>query len=133
MIKEFKEFIARGNVIDLAVAVVIGAAFGVVVKGFTENILTPIIGIVGGKPDFDKAYIWTVNGSDIKFGAFLTTALNFLIVAFALFLVVKAVNKMTTFRRTSEVAEDIVETQVTEIEVLTQIRDLLVAQNHPPT
>lgn len=123
MIKEFKEFIQRGNVVDLAVAVVIGAAFGIVVKSFTDNVLMRIIGIIGGNPSFD--YSITVNGSVIAWGQFLTDIVNFLIIAFAVFLVVKAINKLQNLR-TKEEMEDV---EVTEVELLAEIRDLLLAQS----
>ncbi len=124
MLKEFKEFISRGNVIDLAVAVVIGTAFAAIIKAFTDAILMPILGIFGGKPDFP--YSIGINGSEIRWGVFLTAVVNFLIVGFALFIVVKTVNKMQSFRKKEEEAE---EAEATEIELLTEIRDLLVAQN----
>ena len=124
MIKEFKEFIQRGNVVDLAVAVVIGAAFAVIVKSFTDDILMPIIGIIGGQPKFD--YTLEIRSSVINWGLFLTAVVNFLIVAFAVFLVVKAINKMQSLRATKEEME---EAELTEVELLTEIRDLLVAQN----
>lgn len=123
MIKEFKEFIQRGNVVDLAVAVVIGAAFAAIVTSFTNDLLMPLIGILGGKPTFDD-YFLTINGSEIRWGAFLTAVVNFLIVAFAVFLVVKAINKLQNLRK----KEEIQEVEVTELEVLTEIRDLLLIQ-----
>lgn len=69
MLKGFREFIMRGNVIDLAVAVVIGAAFGAVITAFVTNILTPLIAAIVGKPDF-SAFVATLNGSEIKYGSF---------------------------------------------------------------
>ena len=124
MIKEFKEFISRGNVVDLAVAVVIGAAFAAIVTSFTNDVLMPIVGILFGKPKFD--YTLTVNNSIINYGLFLTAVVNFLIVAFAVFLVVKAINKMQSLRAKPE---EIEEAELTEVELLAEIRDLLVAQN----
>lgn len=123
MIKEFKEFIQRGNVVDLAVAVVIGAAFALIVTSFTKDVLMPIIGIVGGKPEFN--YSVTINNSVINWGLFLTAIVNFLIVAFAVFLVVKGINKMQSLRTKEEMEE----VEVTEVELLAEIRDLLLAQN----
>jgi len=127
MIKEFKEFIQRGNVVDLAVAVVIGAAFAAIVTSFTTNILTPIIGIIGGQPTFD--YSFAINKSEIKWGLFVSAVLNFLIVAFAVFLVVKAINKLQNLRAKEEMQE----VEVTEVELLAEIRDLLLAQNGGPS
>lgn len=119
MIKEFKEFIQRGNVVDLAVAVVIGAAFALIVTSFTNDVLMPIIGIVGGQPKFD--YTIEINKSVIAWGSFLTAIVNFLIVAFAVFLVVKAINKMKKPKAAAEAAP----AGPTEVELLTEIRDAL--------
>jgi large conductance mechanosensitive channel len=124
VIKEFKEFIAKGNVIDLAVAVVIGAAFALIVTAFVNGILMPIIGIVGGKPTFDD-YTVTVNNSIIRYGTFISALVNFLIIAFAVFLVVKAINKMQTMRKTEEEKEEELDEEVL---LLTEIRDLLRAE-----
>jgi len=87
----------------------------------------PIIGIIFGKPTFDDAMIVTINNSQIRFGAFLTTLVNFLIVGFAMFLVVKAMNKMMSLRKTKE--DESIEAELTEVELLTEIRDLLSAQS----
>ncbi len=125
MLKDFKDFISKGNVVDLAVAVIIGGAFALIVKAFTENVLMPIIGIVGGKPSFDDYYL-TINNSQIRYGTFLTAVVNFLIIAFALFIVVKALEKAQNIRKKEDAEE---EAEATEIELLTEIRDLLVAQN----
>lgn len=84
MLKGFKEFIMRGNVIDLAVAVVIGAAFGAVVTAFVTYILTPLIAAIVGKPDF-SAFIANLNGSEIKYGLFLNALISFLLVAAAVY------------------------------------------------
>ena len=100
MLREFKEFVLRGNVVDLAVAVVIGAAFGAVVTSMVENIITPIIGAVGGQPDF-SGLAFTLNGSEFRYGAFINSLLSFLIVAAVVFLfVVKPMNAMLTRMRT---------------------------------
>lgn len=84
MFKGFRQFILRGNVIDLAVAVVIGAAFGAVVTAFVTNILTPFIAAIVGKPDF-SAFTFTVNGSVISYGTFLNALISFLLVAAAVY------------------------------------------------
>lgn len=84
MFKGFKEFIMRGNVIDLAVAVVIGAAFGAVVTSFVTNILNPLIAAIVGKPDF-SAFVAHLNGSDIKYGLFLNALIAFVLVAAAVY------------------------------------------------
>ena len=84
MLKGFRQFIMRGNVIDLAVAVVIGAAFGAVVTSFVTNILTPLIAAVAGKPDF-SAFTATLNGAVISYGVFLNAVIGFLLVAVAVY------------------------------------------------
>ena len=87
MLKGFREFILRGNVVDLAVAVVIGAAFGAVVTAFVDNILTPIIAAVFGKPDFSNL-VFTVNGSAFRYGLFINALISFLLIAAAIYFVV---------------------------------------------
>jgi large conductance mechanosensitive channel len=100
MLTEFKQFILRGNVIDLAVAVVIGAAFGAIVTSLVENIITPIIGAIGGQPDF-SGLTFTINNSEIRYGAFLNALLSFLIIAAVIFFaVVKPMNAVMTRMRT---------------------------------
>jgi large conductance mechanosensitive channel len=90
MIKEFKDFAMKGNVIDLAVAVIIGGAFGAIVTAMVDKILMPIIGSIVGK-SFESLSA-TVNGVNIQYGAFIQAVVNFLIIAFFLFLVIKAMN-----------------------------------------
>ena len=98
MIKEFKEFIAKGNVMDLAVGVIIGGAFQAIVNSLVNDILMPIIGVITGGIDFSSLAI-TVGEASINYGMFIQNIIYFLIVAWVIFLVVKAINKM---RRTSE-------------------------------
>jgi large conductance mechanosensitive channel len=100
MLTEFKQFILRGNVIDLAVAVVIGAAFGAIVTSLVTNIITPIIAAIFGQPDF-SALSFTLNGSEILYGAFLNSVIGFLIIAAVIFFaVVKPMNAIMTRSRT---------------------------------
>jgi large conductance mechanosensitive channel len=89
MLKGFREFILRGNVIDLAVAVVIGAAFGAVITAFVANILTPLVAAIAGKPDF-SALVANVNGSEIKYGLFVNALISFLLIAGAVYFVMVA-------------------------------------------
>lgn len=89
MLKEFKAFIFKGNVVDLAVAVVIGAAFGAVVTAFTTNLLNPLIAALVGKPDF-SGYILTLNGSKIQYGLFLNALISFVLIAAAVYFFVVA-------------------------------------------
>lgn len=84
MFKGFREFILRGNVIDLAVAVVIGVAFGAVITAFVGSVLTPLIGAIVGKPDF-SAFAVNINGSEIKYGLFLNALISFLLIAGAVY------------------------------------------------
>ena len=100
MLSEFKQFILRGNVIDLAVAVVIGAAFGAIVTSLVTNIITPIIAAIFGQPDF-SGLSFTLNGSEILYGAFLNSVIAFLIIATVIFFaVVKPMNAIMTRMRT---------------------------------
>ncbi len=99
-IGEFKTFILRGNMVDLAVAVVIGAAFGAVVTSLVQNVIMPLIGALGGKPSFDQ-YWWNLNGSQIKIGTFITALIAFVILAAVVFFfVVKPVNWLMSRRKT---------------------------------
>jgi large conductance mechanosensitive channel len=128
MLKGFKDFIMKGNVVDLAVAVIIGTAFGAVVNSLVENILMPLIAALFGSPNFDSFALITINGVDIKFGVFLTVLVNFLIVASAIyFLVVMPMNHLIARRNArldikEEVAVD------PQIALLTEIRDALTAR-----
>ena len=128
MIKEFKEFISRGNVIDLAVAVIIGGAFGLIVTSLVDDVVMPLVAAVIGQPSFDDL-TFTLNGSTIFYGKFLTAVVNFLIIAFVIFLVVKAINaaqeKAKSMRGTTE--EEIEEELDAQTQLLTEIRDLLSA------
>jgi large conductance mechanosensitive channel len=100
VLTEFKQFILRGNVIDLAVAVVIGAAFGAIVTSLVENIITPLIGALGGEPDF-SGLSFELNNSEIRYGAFLNALISFLIIAAVIFFaVIKPMNAIMTRMRT---------------------------------
>jgi large conductance mechanosensitive channel len=106
MLKEFRDFVLRGNVVELAIAVVIGAAFGALVTVFVASFVTPLLAAVGGKPDF-SALAFTINGSKFTYGAFLNALLSFLIIAAVVFfLIVRPLNALADRRRTeSPVAE----------------------------
>lgn len=121
IVAEFKEFISKGDVVDLAVAVVIGAAFAVIVKSFVDDILMQVIAAIGGQPDF-SALTFTIGKGTIRYGAFINALIGFLIIALAIFLVVKGVNKMREFRKKEVEAG---EAEPTELDVLEEIRDLL--------
>ena len=101
--EEFKAFIARGNVMDMAVGVIIGGAFSGIVSSLVEDIISPIIGIFGGA-DF-SSLVAEVNGSPIAYGKFITAIINFLIIAFVLFTIIKALNKMQEVAKKPEEEE----------------------------
>lgn len=124
MIKGFKDFIARGNVMDLAVGVIIAGAFSAIVTALNEQILMPLIGAIFGKPNFD--HIWTIhlNGATILPGTLITALINFLIIAAALyFFVVVPMQKMT---KKDEVEEDAA-VKTDETILLEEIRDMMKA------
>ena len=128
MWKEFKEFIMRGNVLDLAIAVVIGAAFNAIVTSLVANIITPLIGVLAGGIDFTNDFVWKVGNETVMFGAFIQTIIDFLIIAFSIFLALKFVNKYI-LRKKQEVAEQPAAPVVdTKEELLKEIRDLLKKQ-----
>lgn len=93
MFKEFKEFISRGNVIDLAVAVIMGAAFTNIVQALVKDVITPILGIFLGGVDFSNLSI-TLGHAAIKYGSFIQAIINFLVIGFVVFIIVKAINKI---------------------------------------
>lgn len=115
MLREFKAFLAQGNVVGLAVAVVMGAAFGLVVASFTNDILMQVVAAIGAKPSFE-ALAFNLNGTPIRYGAFLNALISFAIVAFAMFLVIKLYNRFV--KKEKPAAE-------TELDLLRQIRDSL--------
>jgi large conductance mechanosensitive channel len=100
MLKDFKQFVLRGSVVDLAVAVVIGAAFGALVAALVEDLLTPVIAAIIGKPDF-SSLTFTINGSVFKYGAFLNAVIAFVLIAAAVFFfVLKPLNALMARRKT---------------------------------
>src|SRR5215467_762109 len=106
MLAGFRKFLFRGNVVDLAVAVVIGAAFGTMVTSFVTNILTPLIAAIFGKPDF-SALSFTLNGSTILYGAFLNAVISFVLVALAVyFFVVAPMNALQARLKRNELPSD---------------------------
>ena len=121
IIDEFKTFIARGNVLDLAVGVIIGGAFQSLVKSLTDNIISPILGCFS-KADFN-AYTLEIGNLSLKYGAFFTDIINFIIMAFIVFIIVKVMNKLLVHKPV--VKEEIVEATPKDIQLLEEIRDLL--------
>jgi large conductance mechanosensitive channel len=123
---EFKEFLLRGNVVDLAVAVVIGAAFGAMVSALVRDILTPIIAAVFGQPDFSTLH-FTINDSVFAYGDFLNAVITFASIAFVVFFfVVKPMNWLIERRRKNATVDE--DSLSDEAKYLAEIRDLLAAQ-----
>ncbi len=118
---EFKAFAMKGNVIDLAVGIVIGAAFGKIVSSLVDAILMPIVGILIGGFDF-KSLAVTVGSAEIKYGLFIQSSVEFIIIAFALFIVIKAINRMNKKEEPAPPAEPVLSTQE---KLLIEIRDEL--------
>ena len=124
MIKGFKDFLMRGNVVDLAVAVVIGTAFAAVVAAIVKGIISPLIAAVFGKPNLDAVGTFTINGADFSIGVVLTALFNFLCVALAVyFVIVVPINKLAEMRKRGE--EPAPEAPSEEVLLLTEIRDAL--------
>jgi large conductance mechanosensitive channel len=138
MLNEFKQFAMRGNVVDMAVGIVIGVAFGAIVSGFVDELLMPVIGLVTGGTDFSNLFVLLREGTPpgpyasleaakaagavvVGYGVFINTVVNFLIVAFALFLLVKAVNSL----KRAEAEAPAPPAPSKEEVLLTEIRDLL--------
>jgi large conductance mechanosensitive channel len=135
MLKEFREFAMKGNVVDLAVGVIIGAAFGAIVTSLVGDVIMPLIGAVTGGLDFSNYFtplskaVTATNLADAKkqgavlaWGSFLTLTINFIIIAFVLFLVIRAIN---TLKRKEEAAPAAPPKPSAEVELLAEIRDLL--------
>lgn len=143
MLKEFREFIKRGNVIDLAVAVVIGGAFTAIVKSLVDNIITPILGIFTGGIDFSNIFI-SLDGNSyetlaaaqeagaatVNIGLFINAIINFVIIAFVVFLIVRTINNMQKKEEAAAPPPAPPEPSAEE-KLLQEIRDLLAAQNKP--
>ena len=120
MLNEFKAFIARGNVMDLAVGVIIGAAFGSIVTSLVDDIINPLIGLAVGGLDFSALSVG-VGDAQIKYGSFITAVIKFIIIAWVIFLMVKAINRMLPKKEAPPAPPP----GPTEVELLSQIRDEL--------
>lgn len=125
MLKEFKEFIARGNVLDLAVGVIIGSAFTSIVKALVNNLINPLIGLFVGGIDF-SAWSFKFQDATFKIGSFINSVISFIIIAFVVFIIVKLVNKVTP-KKEEEEPETIDQSEV----YLREIRDLLADSSTP--
>ena len=128
MLKEFKEFAMRGNVVDLAVGIIIGGAFGKIISSFVGDVLMPPIGLLLGGMDFSNLSITLKPGSEgvepvlLKYGVFINTAIDFIIIAFAIFMVIKAMNSL---KKKQEEAPAAPPEPPADVKLLTEIRDLL--------
>ena len=128
MFKAFKEFAFRGNVIDLAVGVILGAAFSGIIKSLVDSVFMPLIGIIIGGIDV-KGLSVMVGNAELQYGQFLQASIEFLLIAFALFIFVKGI---TSFRKKEEVVEEEA-VPTTEEKLLTEIRDAVIHQNESST
>lgn len=124
LIQEFKDFAMRGNVLDMAVGVIIGGAFGKIVSSVVDDILMPLIGVATGGIDFKDLAV-TVGEAEVKYGNFIQNVIDFLIVAFCIFMMIKAVNKLTTKKEAEPEAPAPAPEPSAEEKLLTEIRDLL--------
>lgn len=127
-LKEFKEFALKGNVMDLAIGVIIGGAFNSIVTSLVKDIIMPIFGAITGGVDFNNLAI-TIGNANIKYGAFLQNVLNFLIIAFSIFMAIKVVNALNRTKKEEVVEEEKAPSLTADQELLTEIRDLLKSQN----
>ncbi|MCH4172412.1 MAG: large-conductance mechanosensitive channel protein MscL [Lactobacillus sp.] len=127
MLKEFKAFILRGNVVDLAVAVIIGAAFNQIVSSLTKNLINPLLGLFVGKINFSYL-VFSIGPAKFKVGNFINDIINFLIVAFVIFLLVKGLNKLNSLAAKPEPEAEAKPEPTPEESYLKEIRDLLKAQ-----
>ena len=125
IVKEFKQFISRGNVMDMAVGVIIGSAFGKIVSSIVDDILMPLIGVIIGGLDFSNLTI-KVSDATIRYGVFIQNVIDFLIVAACIFFMIKIINRIT---KKEEKKEEVVPKKDEQVVLLKEIRDLLKKQN----
>ncbi|AOC58519.1 MULTISPECIES: large conductance mechanosensitive channel protein MscL [Bacillus] len=125
MLKEFREFAVKGNVIDLAVGVIIGGAFGKIVTSLVNDLIMPLVGIIIGGHDFSSLSI-KIGSAQILYGSFIQTVIDFLIISFSIFIFIRYLNKL---KRKKVEEEEVVETPDQTEVLLTEIRDLLKNQS----
>ena len=121
MLKEFKDFLMEGNLVEIAVGLILALAFKTVVDSLVADVITPIIAAIGGQPNFDSLVL-DIGDGQIRYGAFLNTIVAFVIIGFVLFLLVKAYNRASEMSKRGAVAEDETEEQIV---LLREIRDSL--------
>lgn len=123
MWSEFKSFAMRGNIMDMAIGVVIGGAFGKIVTSLVEDIIMPLVGLLLGGLDFSGLAV-TFGDAHIKYGSFIQTIVNFFIISFSIFIVIRTIGKLRRKKEAEEEAEEAEDTDQ-QTELLTEIRDLL--------
>lgn len=127
-IAEFKEFAMKGSILDVAVGMVIGAAFSAIITSLVEDIITPLLGIIIGKVDFSALSI-TIGSAEVMYGKFIQSCFSFLLIALSIFICIKAINKARTAFEKQKEEEEAAEEETAEpsedIQLLTEIRDLL--------
>lgn len=136
MFKEFKTFIAKGNVVDLAVGVIIGGAFGKIVSSLVNDILMPMIGILIGGVDFSNLVL-KIGNAKVSYGLFIQNVIDFLIIAFCVFMFVQVINKLSSFTKKEEKNQIKEEKKIeskedVQLTILKEIRDELKKQNQRP-
>ncbi|MDR1388255.1 MAG: large conductance mechanosensitive channel protein MscL [Propionibacteriaceae bacterium] len=130
MIRGFRDFIARGNVVDLAVGVVVGAAFTTIVTALVDGLISPLIAVPFGQPDFDDVLVFTLHGSKFQIGLLITAVVKFVLTAGAIYsCIVYPLNRLAQRRAQSAPAAP---AQPSQVELLTEIRDLLRARSDGP-
>ncbi|MGX6448248.1 large conductance mechanosensitive channel protein MscL [Patulibacter sp. S7RM1-6] len=128
MLQDLKKFLFKESLVDVAVAFILAAAFGAVVKSLVDDVIMPLIAAIVGKPSFDEIVV-TLGDTPIKIGTFLTAFVNFLIIGTVLFFVVRAITRVTRIRRNEKVDEEKVVSD--EVVILREIRDALAARPRP--
>ncbi|MEC1750575.1 large conductance mechanosensitive channel protein MscL [Bacillus mojavensis] len=129
MWKEFKTFAMRGNIVDLAIGVVIGGAFGKIVTSLVNDIIMPLVGLLLGGLDF-SGLSFTFGDAVVKYGSFIQTIVNFLIISFSIFMMIRTLNQLRRKKEAEEEAEE--EAADAQEELLKEIRDLLKQQTRSP-
>ena len=127
LLRDFRDFALKSNVVDLAVAVVIGVAFNAIITALVNDVVMPVVAAVFGKPNFDNVLVLTLNHAEIRFGAFLTVAVTFVSIAFVLFLMLKAYNKATGSKAEAPAPPDVAVLNA----ILDEVRGIRAASNPP--